>query len=207
VAPRAFIIPKVATRHDLMRLQTEIDRAPNYGTKVALAISRTIKSIHGLVHLHGGLKLEDIEIYIGKSADRPASVYTRWRAHSDRKHHRFGLILFKCTQNKAKVLEKVAIRLFHNLKERGRLCVGQANVAKHSPGRDALSDNCVIYMTWNILNQPCPFTKPTQLMVNEISETISAGMTEVSALQVRNGLKSIKRLSTREKISLEYFKS
>ena len=205
---RAHVIPRLLTRHDIVKIQKSIDEAPNYGARVANALSRTIRAIHGLADFHKALKLEDIEVYIGKAEDSPTAIFKRWLAHNKSKKHRFGMVLFRCSQTRAKVLEKVGIRVFDALTAKNRLCVGKANIAKGSQGRDATAPNCVVYLTWTVMDTPSPFTKPNKKIIQDVAATVAAAMKDsVTAAQISTGLRPIKRLTQKESVKIEHFRT
>ena len=126
----AHPIPGRITRHDLQNVRASIDAAPTYSARAGSAIKRVIEIIHGLQKLHQRLKTSEIEVYLGKSDRSANAVLKRWMSHrSDHKKHMFGVVVFKCSLANAKNLEKVGIRVLRNLKNEGRLCVGDANIS------------------------------------------------------------------------------
>lgn len=68
---------------DENRVLEGIKTAPQYGKRVAGAIKRTIKVIHGLDRLFNRLALEDLDVYLGRSSDNPTHVLSRWRDSHD----------------------------------------------------------------------------------------------------------------------------
>lgn len=203
----AHPLPGRPTRHDIERIQSAIDTAPTYSGKVKNALAHVIKVIHGLPHLHTGLEAKEIEIYIGKAERTTDAVLARWMKHrTDHKKHLFGIILFKCSLDNAKKLEKVAINVVKKLKKHRRLCVGEANISPASGGRNPQSQDAVIYMTWCPLQNQSAYTKPTVAIIAQVAREVGPivrGL--VTEAQIRGGLEAIKRPTTFKNLRLDYY--
>ena len=204
----AHPIPGRITPHDTQRVQQSIDHASTYSDKVATALKCVIETIHGLPRLHSGLASQEIEIYIGKSERSADAVLKRWKQHHDtKKKHMYGAILFKCSLSDAKKLEKLAIRVVKKLKEHHRLCVGQANIASGSQGKDPKSSNALIYMTWCPLNGKSAYAKPTTQVIREVASQVAPSVKEfVKEAQILGGLTAIKRPTNYRKLRMDYYR-
>jgi len=180
--------------------------APLYSGKVASALKHVIEVIHGLPKLHKTLALKDIEIYIGKSDRTAQASLKRWMSHRENRKHIFGLVLFRCSRENAKKLEKVAIRVVKGLKARNSLCVGEANLSFGSGGRDSQSNESLIYMTWAPLVTPTPYTKPTVAIINEVAKEVAPSVDGIiKEAQIRGGLSAIKRVTKYKKIRMDCY--
>ena len=199
-------IPGRITSHDTRKLQDAINKAPQYNVKAASVLKHIIKVIHRLPKMHRNLRLQDIEIYIGKSANNVGALSKRWKLHQKNRHHIFGMVLFSCTKASAKTLEKLAIRIIKRLKDNNSLCVGQANVSSGSGGRDQVSGQTVIYMTWAPLLKPTGYVKPTVKIIKAVAMEVVHGMNNaVKEQQVLTGLGAITQVSTYTKLRLDAY--
>ncbi len=179
-----------------------IAQAPNYGAKVASAIKRAIRVIHGLPELHKNALLDDIEVYLGRASSY--TVLNRWRASRNERGHKYATILFSCDTERAVELEGLANKLLRGLKDRNTLCVGNANVNPHGGGKVADNDLSVVYMTWGVGFNPEYAEKPDINVIREVSREAAAAYAGLfSYNQIENGLRLTKRLSEKER--LEWF--
>lgn len=202
----AHPIPARITRHERQKLQAALQQAPLYSGKVASALQHTIQVVHGLPKLHATLALKDIEVYIGKSDRTIDAVLRRWINHRKTKKHIFGIILFRCTKQNAKKLEKVALRVVKRLKARNSLCVGDANLSEGSGGRDSANDESLIYMTWSPLETPTAYIRPTITIIREVAKSVAPSVAGfINEAQILKGLMAIKQVGKRKSIRMDYY--
>lgn len=191
----AFVIDAV----DEIALRQAINKAPNYETKVASAIKRSIRMIHGLPALHRNAPLEDLEIYLGRASTH--TVLNRWRASRRDRGHKYATILFSCDTERAVELEGLANKLLRELKDRKTLCVGNANVNPHGGGMVADNDDSVVYMTWGKFGDLEYATKPDIDSIREVAQKVAETYSETFTYnQIENGLRLAKRLSAKERL-------
>jgi hypothetical protein len=127
------------------RLEDLLDRAPEY-ERFAPAAKRAIRVIHGLPSLFRGRSLDEIELYVGRTACDPRSLRGRWRCHENGRDHRFGVVLFVCPTDRVQIWERAANRLVKRLEKRRALCV--ANALAGGPGPLPNWKFSCIYLTW-----------------------------------------------------------
>ncbi|NNC04258.1 hypothetical protein HJC10_15575 [Corallococcus exiguus] len=186
----AFVIDTA----DWEGINQAVTHAPNYETKVACAIKRTIRVMHGIAHLHRNTMLEEVEVYIGRAGY--TNVLNRWRDSRSKRGHFYAAVLFSCETGRAIELEGLANRLLCGLKERRTLCVGNANVNPHGGGRVADCDLSVVYMTWDVKRNPEYGEKPDINVIREVSKEASVSCSGgFSYSQIEHGLRLTKRLS------------
>jgi len=179
-----------------------IKSAPQYGVKVAGAIKHTIKTIHGLENLHRSCQLNELEVYLGRTAASPGRLLQRWEYHRHNRKHKHAAVLFTCDMNRSLYLEELAINLLQELKNRGSLCVGNANIAKDSRGRVSTGTTAVIYMTWGKNAGDTEYEKPTMDVIREVADVVGGEMsTEVTKQQLQRGLMTLKRLTDKVKLA------
>jgi hypothetical protein len=184
---------------DEVYLSEALSSAPSYSTKVANAIGRTIRCIHGLEALHRTAMREQLEVYIGRASE--STLAQRWKSHHKARGHNYGAVVFTCERDKAEVLEDIAIKALKKLRERDALCVGSANVWNGNAGKPPRRDEvAVIYMTWKI-SESVLWTKPTLGEIREVAhEVATETLYPVAAVQVERGLGTLKRLSESDKL-------
>lgn len=122
--------------------------APEF-VRFAPAAKRAIRIIHGLPSLFRGCTLDEIEVYIGRTACEPDSLRGRWRCHQSDRSHRFGVVLFVCPTDCVQVWERAANRLIKRLQKRRALCV--ANVTAGGQGPLPAARWSCIYLTWRFV--------------------------------------------------------
>lgn len=202
----AHPLPGRVTHHETAKLQKAINAAPLYSGKAASALKHVIEVIHGLPAMHSALKLKDIEVYIGKAERTTKAVLNRWGDHRSHRKHIFGIILFRCSLDNAKKLEKLSIRVVKALKARNSLCVGDANLSSGSGGKNPASNDALIYMTWAPLATPTGYSKPTQSIICDVAKAVAPSMNGVvKEAQILCGLRAIKRLSSFKKIRMDHY--
>jgi hypothetical protein len=176
-------------------LQDALRAAPSYNMRVANAIGRIVRCIHGLGDLHRTVRLDELEVYLGRST--AASLKQRLRQHS-RTHrgHNYALVLFTCDPSRIESLERVGVTILTKLNARGVLCVGRANRwnsaggAPPRPGETAL-----VYMTWRI-TAPIEHERPSITDVRDIAHEVHRETNGAYTAQtVETGLRHIKRRS------------
>jgi hypothetical protein len=186
-------------RADDVWFKDALRAAPAYGAKVASAIRRTIRCIHGLEKLHKTVSRDALEVYLGRATE--TTLAQRWRHHFEERGHNYGAILFRCDTDRVEALEDVAIKILRKLHDRDALCVGTANKWPGNVGRPPrLSEYALIYMTWTIVG-PVEWSKPSSNDIQEIaSEVVEETDREFSAKQVETGLTSLKRLTEYDRL-------
>lgn len=167
--------------------------APAYGSRVASAIQRTIRCIHGLEALHSTVPRDQLEVYLGRATE--TTLAARWKQHSKTRGHNYGIILFLCNTDRVEALEDVAIKTLKKLKDRDALCIGNANMWPGNVGRSPRSNEyALVYMTWKIGEQ-IEWTKPSINEIREIaSEVADETDREFSVRQIETGLSALKRI-------------
>ena len=189
----AYVIGEV----DEKRLWMGIQNARHYGVKVAGAIKRTIRAIHGLEDLIESHDLKSLEIYLGRSAESSKHVMNRWKAHNKKFGHKYATVLFACEAGRAQFLEEIALRVLDKLKRRGALCVGNANTAKDGRGRPPKSETAVVYMTWRIGGEIREWEKPNADVIKDVARKVSQDMAgAIPRLQLEGGLQILKKVRT-----------
>lgn len=171
-----------------------IQSAPKYGVQVVSAIKHTIRVIHGIPGVHDTLKLDDLDVYLGRST--PRNVVSRWREHQKEKRHLYGAVLFSCSATISLKLEKLALKLLDQLRRRKSLCVGMANAIHDSRGNRPGEDTGVIYLTWGKTLESTNYGRPTMPIIREIAEAVcrmnpEIGL-EISRKQLENALGTAK---------------
>jgi hypothetical protein len=186
-------------RVDDVWLKDALRAAPAYGAKVASAIRRTIRCIHGLEKLHKTVPRDELEVYLGRATE--TTLAQRWRHHFESRGHNYGAILFLCDTDRVEALEDVAIKILKKLYDRDALCVGSANKWPGNVGRSPRSSEyALIYMTWTFGN-PVEWSKPSINDIREIaSEVAEETDRESSAKQVEKGLDSLRRLTEYDRL-------
>jgi hypothetical protein len=179
--------------------------APHYDVKIANALQRTIGIIHGLTELHcrRGFELGEFEVYLGRASATGGHVLDRWTSHRKNRTHKWGCVLFTCASSKAVRLEGLAIRVLKSLKDRGALCVGNANIANSGGGGSPSTRDSAVYMTWSAGEDLVEsFEKPNLEIIREVAEEAAAAADgEIGRDQIANGLAALKRLSTYEPLT------
>lgn len=195
IAPR-----KSAT--DLEAVAMLLSLVPDYKVKVANAIARTIRVIHGIELLHRDHEARHLDVYLGRAGGSPRHVLARWRTHAKKRGHRFGMVVFVCDTSRVAQLEAVAVRALGRLKKSGRLCVGQANVAGDGRGPLPRLRKSAIYLTWGFGNDDSEFQKPTIDVIREVADAVVREVSDdsISAGQLLKGLKALKRRKVCEKL-------
>jgi hypothetical protein len=180
-------------------LKDALRAAPAYGARVASAIRRTIRCIHGLEKLHRTVPRDELEVYLGRATE--TTLTQRWKHHFNARGHNYGAILFLCDTDRVEALEDVAIKTLKKLRERDALCVGNANKWPGNAGRSPRTrEDALIYMTWTI-GDPVEWSKPSSNDIREIaSEVAEETDREFSAKQVETGLTSLKRLTEYDRL-------
>jgi hypothetical protein len=133
---------------ELEAMVGSLQRAPLYESGVQRPLERVIGAIHGLPSLHRGKALSDFEVYVGRTRADPEAIRDRWLERSSQNGHLFGAVLFSLPPERARDLERAALRIIMGLKKRRRLCVGNANVCP-SGGGASPRGLAIIYMTWS----------------------------------------------------------
>lgn len=132
---------------DRGQLERAIDSAPRYDS-FACAIRHAIKIIHGVPTLFHDIALNELDVYVGRTAAAAGSLRGRWRDGEGRRDHEHGVVLFRCPTEKVRAWEAAANRLVTLLRTRRALCV--ANV--HADGRGPLpdADESCVYLTFRL---------------------------------------------------------
>lgn len=183
------------------RVLEGINAAPQYGKKVAGAIKRTIKVIHGLDRLLDRLALDDLEVYLGRSSDAPSRVLSRWADNLKKRGHKYAAILFTCETERAHKLEGLANRILKKFGDRGVLCVGNANTVGDGRGRIPGTSRSVIYMTWGKNLDETDYCRPGIVDIRYVAEEVyreAGGF--VTRQQLERGLMTMKRRTNRERL-------
>ncbi len=183
-----------------------IKNSPNYLKRIRAkdAIQRTIMCIHGLRPLHNkSFKMNEIEIYIGRTSEN--KLIQRWKSHFEKKQHTFAAVLFVCSHDYVEDLELVAIKILKKLQDQQKLCVKSIKNEKtrKTGGKPRKEERAIVYMTWKYSNGPIENTKPGIELLKEIaSETYLETKKEVKIrrLQIQNGLLSLKKINTYDKL-------
>ncbi len=186
-------------------LEVGIKDAPHYDARVANALNRTIRVIHGLADFHRrrGLQLSEFEIYLGRCGGSAEHLLDRWQTHHKTKGHKWGTVLFTCRTVKAARLEGLAIKVLNKLHAENALCVSRANVSNGGGGGTANTQQSIIYMTWSTDGDGIDADKPNKQLINEIAvngEIATGG--DVSREQISRGLATLKRLSEYDELKL-----
>ena len=126
-------------------IEEAIEDAPRFD-RFSDAFRHATKVIHGLPALMQAMTLENVEVYIGRTALTVRNVHSRWTSHRNEKNHEFGVVLFSCPTRVVANWEKVAISVIKRLEQRRNLCVANA-VAGGGGGLPDTPQSCV-YMTW-----------------------------------------------------------
>lgn|SRR5574340_615682 len=183
------------------RVLEGIEAAPQYGKKVAGAIKRTIKVIHGLDALLKRRELRDLEVYLGRSSDDPTQVLGRWVAHRRERGHKYAAVLFTCEADRAAKLEGLANKVLKKLKVYDALCVGNANTAGDGRGRKPGRPLAVIYMTWGENTENNGFGKADIDIIRRVAEeTYHEAGGFVTKKQLEGGLRTIKRMTHKARL-------
>ncbi len=186
---------------DENRVLEGIEAAPQYGKKVAGAIKRAIKVIHGLDALFNRLELRDLEVYLGRSSDDPTQVLGRWEQARKKHRHKYAAILFTCEADRASKLEGLANKVLKKLKAHGALCVGNANTAGDGRGRKPGRPLAVIYMTWGENTGNNGFGKADIDIIRRVTEeTYHEAGGFVTKKQIEGGLRTIKRMTLKARL-------
>lgn len=193
----AYIIDEA----DEDRVLEGINAAPQYGKKVAGAIKRTIQVIHGLDRFFDRLALDEMEIYLGRSADIPARVLSRWAEHRKERGHKYAALLFTCETVRAHKLEGLTNGILKKFKEREALCVGNANTAGDGRGRTPRTSRSVIYMTWGKNMVETAYFRPGIVDIRDVAEEIyRKGGGFVTKQQLLRGLTTMKSKTNRTRL-------
>jgi hypothetical protein len=178
--------------------------APHYGTHVSPAISRVIRAIHGIEKLHQRCRLQDLEVYLGRSGWSSA-VSRLWSHASGPKQMQFGGPLFTCDAARAARLEGLAIKVLMRLKAADRLCVGNANISPHGGGGRSSDDISVVYLAWRQRPSDNPDRKPTMSLVREIAKDLAPDFDDLVSkprMVIEKGLMVARAPSNRLRVSL-----
>lgn len=181
--------------HDIddVYIQEAIQVVPRYGPKVASAIRRTIRCIHGLARLHRTIDRDELEVYLGRATE--TTLAQRWRAHARERGHRWGLVLFTCDHDRVEVLEDVAVRILQKLRERNALCVGNANVWRGTGGAPPRREDALVYMTWKS-GQPIDWRKLSREGMRALAAEVQAETRfDIATQQIDAGLETLKRVT------------
>lgn len=181
--------------HDLddLYIQEVIQVAPRYGTRVASAIRRAIRCIHGLERLHRTVDRDELEVYLGRATE--TTLAQRWRAHARERGHRWGVVLFTCDHDRVELLEDVAVRVLQKLRARNALCVGNANVWRGSVGARPRREDALVYMTWKIGNQ-IDWRRPGRAEIRAVAAEVHAETPfDLATRQIDAGLEALKRVT------------
>ncbi|MEK6736824.1 MAG: hypothetical protein AABY47_09650 [Pseudomonadota bacterium] len=187
-------------------LSLAMKASPHYGLKVASALSRTIRCIHGLQKLHGKSQLSELEVYVGRATI--TTLKHRWAKHAAGKRgHRYGVILFCCNHDRVERLEDLAIRILDKLRDRKLLCVANANKWPGNKGRKPRAEEALVYMTWRYANEEFDFyARPTIDQLREVSKEVHQETRDVhqetdrkiTRKQISNGVRMLKRLTAKD---------
>ncbi len=178
---------------DDLYIREAIRVAPRYGAKVASAISRTIRCIHGLARLHRTIDRDELEVYLGRATE--TTLTQRWRAHAKARDHQWGVVLFTCDHDRVEALEDVAVRVLQKLHERNALCVGNANVWKGSGGAPPRREDALVYMTWKSGDQ-IGWRKPSREEIRAVAVGVRAETRfDIATRQIDAGLETLKRVT------------
>lgn len=187
-------------------LQRSIAQAPKYDAKIASALSRVIKAIHGLADLHKNKKvsLKQIEVYLGRSSDLPKHLKLRWQQHRNEKKHQHGIVLFKCEPDQAEYLEEIGIRVVRKLKGYNTLCVGNVNIRDKAGRPPDSSSTAVIYMTWRTKSKPAGYERPSSPIIKRVASEVASELNKVTpqqkvtSQQLEKGLKASRSEKTQK---------
>lgn len=181
---------------DAKFLSAALATAPSYGVRVADAIGRTVRCIHGLEELHSSVSRDELEVYIGRATAN--TVASRWSDHASNRGHDYGAVLFTCSSDRVERLEGIALKVLRKLKSRELLCVGNANCHSAPSGRPPRADEvALIYMTWTKSRQTI-WDKPGVAQIREIAAEVAEEVDDVTKKQVETGLYALKRLNERD---------
>lgn len=175
-------------------LKAALKAAPSYNIKLAEAIKRTIRCIHGLENLHNTIRRSELDVYLGRATE--GTLAERWKQHA-KKGFEYGMILFTCDPDRVEGLEHTAIKILQKLTEHKRLCVGSANVYPGSSGSKPRQELALVYMTWKPKPKPVKFEKPSISEIREIAKEVTNENHpfKLNAQQVENGLNALKRIN------------
>lgn len=175
-------------------LKEALRSAPQYGVQVAGAMSRVIRCIHGLEHLHRTTSRPYLEVYLGRATE--TSLEQRWEEHARTKQHHYGAVLFCCDPGRVKRLEEIAVRLVKKLRKSTFLCVGNVNTYDGDFGGDPRTETAMIYMTWTILDTPISWGKPNTENLRTLSRELHHDTDrEFAKDQILRGLRVLRRVS------------
>ena len=186
--PFAFRIPMTNEEH--IHAALRLGRIPVYNAHVATPIRYAIRCIHGIDRVMKNTPSIELEVYVGR-ASTVGRVMKRWREHGDNRGHRWAAILFMATRGHSRVLEKVSIRSLQKLKDRNRLCIGNANIIGGATGPDVDVEHEFIYMTWGHRTDwfSCE-VKPSIKDLQDVARDVALDMKGlVTTQQVENGLR------------------
>ncbi len=177
--------------------------APAYDLRVASAIRRTVRMIHGLQGLHENTPLKRFEVYLGRTSFSEDYLLQRWNAHWANYNHKYAAVLFTCDANKVNQLEKLAHRILRRLKDdHDSLCVGRANVKDADQGRPSATEKAVIYMTWRIMPEAINFKRPGVAIIRAVAQAVYEDCADwVKKGQLLRGLLTLKKLTSKVRLS------
>lgn len=168
-------------------IEESLHSAPRY-ERFAPAAKHAIRVLHGTPELFTDLTLDQMEIYIGRTASRHGHVAGRFHAHRRQKRHRYGVVLFRCATSHVKGWEKAANRLVKQLAAQRALCV--ANAVAGGQGLLPSSPESCIYLTWKRRRRrTCRPISPRDL--DRLAREVHRGDLDVSLDSVRRGIRAV----------------